>query len=72
MPMEEVVTPQAPKMALSKYRRDQYTYKKLYYLLKDIALICRIEFPEVGVPPTKKSAMDPTDVPTDDEIIEWS
>ena len=71
MPMEEVVTPQALKMALSKYRRDQYTYKKLYYLLKDIALICRIEFPEVGVPLTKKSAMDPTDVPTDDEIIEW-
>ena len=71
MPMEEVVTPQALKSALSKYERDQYTYKKLYYLLKDIAQICCIEFPEVGLPLTKKSAMDPTDVPTDDEIIDW-
>ena len=69
--MEEVVTPQALELALSKYERDQYTYKKLYYLLKDIAQICCIEFPQVGVPITKKSAMDPTDVPTDDEIIDW-
>jgi integrase len=71
MPMEDEVTPQALEQALSKYERDQYTYKKLYYLLRDIAQICRIEFPEVGVPLTKKSAMDPTDVPSDDEIIDW-
>ncbi len=70
-PMEETVTTEGIEKCLSRYERDQYTYKKLYYDCKHIARICFIEFPEVGVPLYKTSSMDPTDVPSDSEIIEW-
>ncbi len=64
------VTTTTIKDALSQYRRDQYTYKKLYYLLKDIASLTGVPFPEVGVPTYGKKQIV-HEVPSDQEIVRW-
>lgn len=70
MPLDQVVSSESIAEQLAKYKRNQYTYKKLFYLLKDIAQISKVVFPEVGLPTyTKRQAA--IDVPSDDEIIEW-
>ena len=71
IPMSEAVTPNTIRKALEKYRREQCSYKELYYLLKEIAVIAKVSFPEVPVP-TYNSARDAShDVPSDKQIIEW-
>lgn len=70
MPLEAKVTTESIAEELNRYSRDQYTYKKLFYLLRDIASIVGIPFPEVGVPTYSKKT-NQTDVPSDSEIIDW-
>ena len=70
MPMEAKVTTESIAEELGRYSRDQYTYKKLFYLLRDIAGIVGVPFPEVGVPTYSKKG-NQTDVPSDSEIIDW-
>jgi len=71
IPMTEAVTPSSITKALQKYKREQCSYKELYYLLKEIAVIAKVSFPEVPVP-TYNSARDAShDVPSDEQIIEW-
>ena len=54
--------------ALSRYERDQNAYKELYYLLKHIATLTKVQFPEVPVPTYKRAK--PKQVPADAEIVE--
>ena len=71
IPMTEAVTTASIAKALSKYNREQCSYKELYFLLKDIASIAKVSFPEVPVP-TYNSARDAShDVPSDEAIITW-
>ena len=39
MPMTAKVSTESIAQELGRYKRSQYTYKKLFYLLKDIAVI---------------------------------
>jgi len=55
--------------ALGRYRRDQCSYKELYYLLKHMAQLCGVPFPEVPVPTYGKARLKA--VPSDNEIVEW-
>lgn len=70
MPLQSIVTTAAIAEELGRYQRDQYTYKKIFGLFRHIAKISEVDFPEVPEPTyTQKSAA--TNVPSDDEIIEW-
>ena len=70
MPMEEVVTTEAIEAQLTRYVRDTYTYKKLYYLLKDISTLSGVPFPEVGIPLYSRST-SVYEIPDDQLIIDW-
>ena len=70
MPMTAKVTTESIAEELGRYSRDQYTYKKLFYLLRDISVIAGVPFPEVGVPTYSKKG-NQTDVPSDSEIVDW-
>ena len=70
MPMTEVVTTDALEAQLNRYERDTYTYKKLYYLLKDIANLSGVPFPEVGIPLYSRST-SVYEIPDDQFIIDW-
>lgn len=64
-----IVTTKTLATALARYRRDSCSYKELYYLLKHIAKIAAVAFPEVSLP--TYNLAKPVAVPTDDEIIAW-
>jgi integrase len=55
--------------ALQKYDRGSCSYKELFYLLRHLAKLVAVPFPEVPVP-TYRDA-EPVAVPTDEEIIAW-
>jgi integrase len=67
VPMTETVTPEGIQAALIKYDRDTASYKELFYLLRDIAKLIAIQFPEVPVP-TYGTKVAAPDVPDDEEI----
>jgi integrase len=69
IPRTQVVTTSGIQQALSRYERHQYSYKLLYYLLKDIALLTTVPFPKVGIP--LYGTTRTIEVPNDDEIIDW-
>ena len=70
MPMAEVVTTKGIEEQLNKYQRDQYTYKKLFYLMKTISVLTKTDFPEVGVPLYTR-AQKIEEIPDDEFIIQW-
>lgn len=70
MPQAKKVTTASMKEELEKYSRDQYTYKKLYGLLKHIADITGQPFPEVGIPLYDR-ATTVYEIPDDQYIIDW-
>jgi len=70
MPQAQKVTTASMKEELERYSRDQYTYKKLYGLLKHIADITGQPFPEVGIPLYDR-ATTIYEIPDDQYIIEW-
>jgi len=69
IPPNQPVTTGNIERALAKYRREQCSYKELYYLLKQIADLTGCKFPEVPIPTYDKSLL--IEVPTDAEIIDW-
>ena len=71
LPPGELVTTESIEKALSKWERGTYTYKKVTGLLKSIAVLCDVKFPEVPVPTYTKKAVALKDVPTDQEIVDW-
>jgi antitoxin component HigA of HigAB toxin-antitoxin module len=54
---------------LERYSRESCSYKELYFLLKHIARLVAIPFPEVPVPTYSQAEM--VAVPTDPEILSW-
>jgi len=57
--------------AIEFYERETYSYKLMYYLMKDIAMLLGVRFPEVGLPTYTQENTALKKVPNDDEIIEW-
>lgn len=55
--------------ALQRYDRASCSYKELFYLLRHLAKLVAVPFPEVPQPTYREAA--PVVVPTDKEIIEW-
>ncbi|NBS92725.1 MAG: hypothetical protein EBT27_03150 [Betaproteobacteria bacterium] len=55
--------------ALLRYDRGSCSYKELYYLLRHLAKLVVVPFPEVPSPTYREAA--PVAVPTDDEIVAW-
>lgn len=55
--------------ALQRYDRASCSYKELFYLLRHLAKLVAVPFPEVPLPTYLEAAA--VVVPTDDEIIAW-
>ncbi len=70
LPLTEIVSTKGLELALGKYQRDSASYKELFFLLKDLAQLVKVEFPEAAVP-TYGSKTKPPAVPDDDEIVQW-
>ena len=64
------VTTEAIERAITRYSRDQSTYRKMMMLCKSIADITGVDFPEIPVP-TYRRAQTVYEIPTEDVIIEW-
>lgn len=69
-PSERVSTA-AIERAITRYSREQYSYKLLYYLMRDIASLTGTAYPEIGVPLYCSKRVSLKQVPSDDAIIEW-
>ncbi len=69
IPPSTIVTTQSMAAALQRYDRASCSYKELFYLLKHIAQLVAVPFPEVPVPTYAQAEL--VAVPTDAEIIDW-
>lgn len=69
IPPSTIVTTGSMAAALQRYDRGSCSYKELFYLLKHIAQLVAVPFPEVPVP--TYSTAELVAVPTDGEIIDW-
>ena len=63
------VTTESLAAALERYDRASCSYKELYHLLKHLARLVAVEFPEVPLPTYSQARL--VAVPTDDEIVDW-
>ena len=64
-----LVTTQSLMDAMQRYERDQFSYKHLYYLCKDIAVLAGVPFPQVGLP--TYGGAKRVKVPSRQEILDW-
>jgi len=62
-------TTEAIAKALERYDRSTCSYKELFYLLRHLARLVAVPFPEVPLP--TYSQAQPVAVPTDAEILAW-
>ena len=69
IPQASTVTSESIAAALQRYDRSTCSYKELWYLLKQIAKLAAVEFPELPVPTYSRAEL--VAVPTDAEIIRW-
>jgi integrase len=69
IPPASIVTTESIAESLQKYNRESCSYKELFYLLKHIASLVSVPFPEVPIP--TYSLAEPVNVPSDEQIIEW-
>jgi len=67
LPMTAMVTSAGIQEALGRYERETASYKELFYLLRDIAKLTAVKFPEVPVP-TYGAKITAPKVPDDAEI----
>ena len=65
----EQVTTQSVQRFVTRYTREQASYKQAFYIFKDLAKLADVPFPELGTPLYGKSEL--MEVPTDAEIVEW-
>ncbi len=65
-----VITVKALEEAVTKYDRTQSSYKFMYYLIRDIADLTGMPFPELGCPLYGEREKELV-VPSDQEIIDW-
>lgn len=69
IPPASTVTSDSIAASLQKYDRSTCSYKELWYLLKQLAQLAAVEFPELPVPTYGQAEL--VAVPTDAEIIDW-
>jgi integrase len=69
LPAGSACTTESMAAALQRYNRASCSYKELYYLLKHIARLVAVPFPEVPLPTYRDAEL--VAVPSDDEIIAW-
>ena len=67
----ELVSTQTIERAICRYDREQYSYKLLYYLMRDIAALTGTPYPEIGVPLYNSKRVNLKRVPSDEEVIAW-
>lgn len=70
LPPSEQVSSERIAKHLSKYDREQWAYRDNYYLMRDLAPLAGVQFPEVPIPIQSANKSAPV-VPDDAEIIEW-
>jgi integrase len=63
------VTSESIAAALGRYDRSTCSYKELFYLLRQIAKLAAVPFPEVPLPTYNQAQL--VAVPSDEEIIAW-
>lgn len=69
IPPGSACTSESMAAALARYDRAACSYKELFYLLRHVARLTGVPFPEVPVPTYAQA--DLVAVPTDAEIIAW-
>lgn len=69
IPPASQVTTDTIAAALQRYDRSTCSYKELWYLLKQLAQLAAVPFPELPVPTYNRAEL--VAVPTDAEIIRW-
>ncbi len=69
IPPASACTTESMARALERYGRETCSYKELFYLLRHIARLVAVPFPEVPLPTYREAA--PVAVPDDDQIIAW-
>lgn len=69
IPHGSACTTASMAVALQRYDRASCSYKELYYLLRHLAKLVAVPFPEVPLP--TYATADLVAVPTDNEILAW-
>lgn len=69
LPPNAKVTTSSMADALLRYDRSSCSYKELFFLMRHIARLVSMPFPDVPVPTYSRAKL--VEVPTDDEIIAW-
>ena len=69
IPPTSLVTTESMAAALQRYERKTCSYKELWYLLKHIAKLVAVPFPELPIPTYNRAEL--VAVPTDPEILAW-
>jgi integrase len=69
LPPASLVTTETIAQALQRYDRASCSYKELWYLLRQLAQLVGVPFPELPVPTYSRAEL--VAVPTDAEIIAW-
>lgn len=69
IPPGSKVTTESMAAALERYDRASCSYKELYYLLRHLAKLVAVPFPEVPLPTYRQAQL--VAVPLDDEIVAW-
>jgi integrase len=69
IPPASTVTSESIAAALQRYDRSTCSYKELWYLLRQLAQLAAVPFPELPVPTYNRAEL--VAVPTDAEIIRW-
>lgn len=69
IPPTSVVTTESIAAALERYERSTCSYKELWYLLKHLARLVSVPFPELPLPTYGRAEL--VAVPTDEQIVAW-
>jgi integrase len=69
IPAGSACTTESIAKALERYDRATCSYKELYYLLRHLARLVAVPFPEVPIPTYSQAEL--VEVPNDAQIIEW-
>jgi len=71
LPMTQLVTTKGLAEAINWYERDTYSYKLMYFLMKNISELSGVPFPKIGIPLHAETSKEVKDVPSDSEVIDW-
>lgn len=69
IPAGSACTTESIAKALERYGRETCSYKELFYLLRHLAKLVAVPFPEVPLPTYNQAQL--VEVPTDEQIIAW-